>query len=162
MKVTDMEFETGLQINYSNIRLAKDSKGNFHFNSRYGFRFIGTDDAFVRFDLTGEDPGSEYYDLLIDRKDKFWIAYNRGIKVINPQDKSSRLIKMPQLQFDVQSCQIKSGHILFLNFNQLYIFEENPRYNNNIPPVYLTRLLVNGKEYHSVINQEGILRKTAP
>jgi signal transduction histidine kinase/CheY-like chemotaxis protein/ligand-binding sensor domain-containing protein len=159
MKVTEYGIpgDRVFNSNYSNIRLAQDSKGNiFLLNSRYGlYQFSRTDDAFVRFDLNGEDPGSEYYDLLIDRKDKFWIAYNRGIKVFNPQDKSSRLIKMPQLQFDVQSCQIKSGHILFLNFNQLYVFYEDPPFNNNIPPVYLTRLLVNGKEYHGVINQEG-------
>nr|MDP4224687.1 hybrid sensor histidine kinase/response regulator transcription factor [Bacteroidota bacterium] len=159
MKVTEygVPGDSIFKSNYSNIRLAQDSKGNIYIlNSRYGlYQFSGADDAFVRFDLTGEDPGSEYYDLLIDRKDKFWIAYNRGIKVFNPHDKSSRLIKMPQLQFDVQSCQIKSGHILFLNFNQLYVFYEDPPFNNNVPPVYLTRLLVNGKEYHGVKNQDG-------
>jgi streptogramin lyase len=77
MKVTEYGIpgDSVFKSNYSNIRLAKDSKGNlFILNSRYGlYRFIGTDDAFVRFDLTGEDPATlwKYYIQLVEVEQAF-------------------------------------------------------------------------------------------
>ncbi len=157
MKVTDyiVPGNGAFNSNFSNIRLAQDSKGNiFILNSRSGiYGFSRQNNAFTKFEIIREEPGSEFYDLLIDRKDRLWIAYNRGITIYDQQDKSMRLIKMPKLQFDVQSYQIKTGQILYINFNQLYIFDENIPFNNFIPPVYLTRLLINGKDYKSIINE---------
>jgi len=161
MKITDhiVSGSGAFSSNYSNIRLAEDSKGNiFILNSRSGvYQFSRQNNAFSKSEFIREEAGSEYYDLLIDRRDRLWIAYNRGITIYDQQVKSMRLIKTPKLQFDVQSYQIKTGQLLYINFNQLYIFDENIPFNNFIPPVYLTRLLINGKDYKSIINESGDL-----
>ena len=155
MRISDYSVSGGgiFNSNFSNIRVAEDSQGNiFILNSRSGiYQFNSQNNAFKKVDFIKEEPGSEFYDLLIDRNDRLWIAYNKGITIYDRREKSSRLIKMPKLQYDVQSYQISSGHILFLNFNQLYIFYENIHLNNDIPPIYLTRLLINGKDYNSVV-----------
>jgi signal transduction histidine kinase/ligand-binding sensor domain-containing protein/AraC-like DNA-binding protein len=155
IKISDYSVSGGgtFNSNYSNIRIAEDSRGNiFILNSRSGiYQFNSQNNAFTKLDFIKEEPGMEFYDLLIDRHDRLWIAYSKGITIYDPREESSHLIKMPKLQYDVQSYQISSGHILFLNFNQLYIFYENIHLNNDIPPIYITRLLVNGQDFNSVV-----------
>jgi len=155
MKITDY---TGYGNNVfsafgSNIRLAEDNNGNIWvLNNRSGlFIFNGKDDSFTKIDITDEGPESQYYDLLTDRIGRIWIVHNRGISIFDPLTKESRLIKMPKLQFDVQSCQISTGQILFLNHNQLYVFNEDVPVNKYIPPVYLTGLFINGMEQNRIL-----------
>jgi signal transduction histidine kinase/DNA-binding response OmpR family regulator len=152
MKITDYAgYGNGIfRSTTSNIRVIEDTKGNiFILNTRSGiYLFSRQNETFTKVSIGEEEHGSEYYDLLIDRRDRLWIAYNRGITIFDLRDKSSRIIKMPKLQFDVQSFQIKSGYILYINFNQLYIFYEDLPFNNNIPPVYLTGMLINGQDFN--------------
>ena len=140
----------------SNIRLREDSKGNiFILNNRSGiYQFNRQNQSFNKIDIVKEEAGSEYFDLLIDRNDRIWTAHNRGIKVYDPGDKSSRLIKTPKLQFDIQSFQNHSGQIIFLNNDQLYVFNEDIPSNNYVPPVYLTGLLINGQDYYKMYPAE--------
>lgn len=90
---------------------------------------------------------TSYYDLLIDRRGRFWIAHNKGISLWDPVAGTVRTIKMPLLQYDVQAYQVSSGKIIYINENQLYVFDEDPPFNTFIPPVCLTRFQVNGKDY---------------
>jgi len=90
---------------------------------------------------------ASYYDLLIDRKGRFWIAHNKGISVWDPVTGSVRTIKMPLLQYDVQAYQLSSGKIIYINENQLYVFDEDPPRNTIVPPVRITNLQVNGENY---------------
>ena len=140
----------------SAIRMSEDSDGNnFILTSRQGiYRFNRQNNSFIKVDIINEAPGSEYYDLLIDRNDRLWIAHNRGITVYDPRDKSSRLMKTPKLQFDVQSFQTHSGQIIFVNNNHLYIFYEDIPSNNYVPPVYLTGLLINGQDFNKTFPAE--------
>jgi signal transduction histidine kinase/ligand-binding sensor domain-containing protein/AraC-like DNA-binding protein len=158
MKITDYtEFGNGLfSSSLSNIRVEENSKGDvFILNSANGvYQFERQNQSFIKVNLTKEEPGSEFYDLLIDRKDRLWVAHNRGITFFDPENRVSRLIKTPKLQFDIQSFQTKSGEILFLNDNRLYVFHEDIPFNNIIPPVYLTRLLVNGTDYNKIFPED--------
>ena len=141
----------------NNIRVAEDNRGNIWIlDSRSGlFRFNRQDDSFTRIDAIDEGPDSQYYDLLADRKGRLWIAHNRGIAIYDPVSKSTRTINTPKLQFDVQSYQANSGLIFYVNENQLYIFNENVPINSHVPPVYLTRLLINGANYNKIIRNSG-------
>ncbi len=141
----------------SNIRVKEDNKGKIWIlNSRSGlYLFDRQNDSFNKVHVVAEDAGTEYYDLLADRNDRLWIAHNKGISVYNQEDGKSRIILTPKLQYDIQSCQIKSGEILYLNDNQLFIFYENIPLNNYLPPVYLTRLLVNGTDYNKIFAAES-------
>jgi signal transduction histidine kinase/DNA-binding response OmpR family regulator/ligand-binding sensor domain-containing protein len=152
MKITDhTEFGNGIFSSaMSNIRAEENSKGEvFILNSRYGvYQFDRQHETFVKTSFAREESGTEYFDLLIDRRDRLWIAHNRGITVYDPGNKSARLIKTQRLQFDIQSFQMESGKILILNDNHLYVFEEDIPLNKHIPPVFLTRLLINGTDYN--------------
>jgi len=155
MRIKDYtEYEGGIfSSSYTNIRVGEDSGGNlFILNSRSGLhRFNSQNSSFERVEIISREEILEYYDLLVDRSDRLWVANNRGIAIYDQLNKSSRLIKTPKLQYDVQSYQLKSGYIIFLNNDQLYIFnEKNIAFNNYIPPVYLTRLLIDGKDYNSI------------
>jgi signal transduction histidine kinase/DNA-binding response OmpR family regulator len=43
---------------------------------------------------------------------------------------------------------------LVLNNNELYVFYEDLPFNTNIPPVFLTRLLVNGQDYNKILKDK--------
>ncbi len=141
----------------NNIRVEENSKGEvFILNSRYGmYQFDRQRETFSKVSLAREESGTEYFDLLIDSRDRLWIAHSRGITVYDPVNKNARLIKTPKLQFDIQSFQLESGKILILNDNQLYVFEEDIPLNRSIPPVYLTRLLINGTDYNKIFPDDS-------
>jgi|WetSurSiteA1Bulk_404760.scaffolds.fasta_scaffold01525_2 signal transduction histidine kinase/DNA-binding response OmpR family regulator/ligand-binding sensor domain-containing protein len=157
MKITDYAgYGNGIFRSIeSNIRVGEDSKGNiFILNTRNGvYQFNRQNKSFTKIDIIKEEPGSQYYDLFIDRTDRLWIAHNRGITVYDLLEKDSHLIKMPKLQNDVQAYQTKSGNIIYVNNDQLYIFYENIPLNKNVPPVYLTRLLINGTDYNKIFTE---------
>lgn len=93
--------------------------------------------------------------MLADRNNRLWITHAKGLTVYDPLNHESRHIKMPRLQFDIQSVQLKTGHVVILNENDLYVFNENIPRNEIIPPVYITRILINGKDYNSVLNKKA-------
>ena len=154
MNITDYtDIGNGLLYpKYNNIRAEENSRGDiFLLNARYGvYQFDRQKESFIKVYVAKEEPGSEYYDLLIDKKDRLWVSHDRGITIYEPGKKNSRLIKTPKLQFDVQSFQIKSGEVLILNDNQLYVFPVDIPVNEQIPPVYFTRLLINGTDYNKI------------
>ena len=141
----------------SNIRVAEDTKENILvLNSRSGlYLFSRQDNSFKKINIIYEETDAYYYDLLIDRDDKVWIAHNSGITIFDQQLKEIRTIKTPKLQYDIQSYQIKTGEILYLNENQLYIFNKDIPVNNYVPPVYITSLFVNGKNYNEIFPEGG-------
>ena len=138
----------------SNVRIREDIKGNIWIlNSRSGlYLFNRLNESFTKFDVVAEEPDTEYYDLLTDRTAKLWIGHNKGISIVDVENGHTRLIRTPKLQYDLQSKQINSGHVLYVNDNQLYIFNEDPPLNNTIPPVYITQLLINGTDFNQIYN----------
>jgi signal transduction histidine kinase/DNA-binding response OmpR family regulator/ligand-binding sensor domain-containing protein len=156
IKVYEGIGEGSLYAALSNIRVAENSRGEvFILNTSYGlYQFNPQQESFRKLSISREDPVSDYYDLLIDRKDRLWIAHNRGITIYDPGNESSRLIKTPKLEYDIQSFQLESGVILFLNTNQLYVFNEDIPMNRHVPPVCLTRLLLNGTDYNKIFPDE--------
>jgi signal transduction histidine kinase/DNA-binding response OmpR family regulator/streptogramin lyase len=155
---TDYEGGT-FASSYNNIRVGEDSGGNvFILNSGNGlYMFRRQNDSFERVEMRSMEQSLEYYDMLIDRNDRIWIAHNRGITVYDQSDRSSRLIKTPRLQFDVQSFQTHSGQIIILNEANLYILNENIPSNNYVPPVCLTGLRINGQDFNKKFPAEGEL-----
>jgi signal transduction histidine kinase/CheY-like chemotaxis protein/ligand-binding sensor domain-containing protein len=138
----------------SNVRIREDIKGNIWIlNSRSGlYLFSRQNGSFTKFDVVAEGPDTEYYDLLADRTGKLWIGHNKGISILDVENGHTRFIRTSKLQYDLQSMQINSGHVLYVNDNQLCIFYEDPPLNNTIPPVYITQLLINGTDFNQVYN----------
>jgi signal transduction histidine kinase/CheY-like chemotaxis protein/AraC-like DNA-binding protein/sugar lactone lactonase YvrE len=159
LKIVDYTASTQVKFNLmgTNIRVCEDSKGNlFILNGISGvLKYSRLDGSFTKVNVINEYFDTEYYDLLIDRRDRLWIAHNRGITIYSPQDGNSRMIRTPKLQFDVQAYQLKSGQIIYINENRLYVFDEDVPVNSFTPPVYLTRLLVNGIEYNKIEGNSG-------
>ena len=136
----------------SNVRVSEDIKGNLWIlNSRSGlYLFSRQNESFIKHEVIEEGPDTEYYDLLTDRTGRLWIGHNKGISILDVVSKSIRLIKTPMLQFDLQSLQTRTGQILYINDNHLYIFDEEPPQNKTIPPIYITQLLINGRDYKEI------------
>jgi signal transduction histidine kinase/AraC-like DNA-binding protein/ligand-binding sensor domain-containing protein len=142
-----------------NARITEDPGGNIWLlNNKAGlFLFDRKEDKFKRYSFSDEGPDSQYYDLLADRRGRLWISHNRGITIFDPVDRSTRLIQTQKLQSDVQSYQARSGHILYINNDRLYLFNEDIPVNKNAPPVYITRLLVNGTNYNQMnVNKSDV------
>lgn len=156
MKLTDFtNYGDGIFTAFrSNIRVREDSHGNIWIlNSRSGLhRFDPQNDSFTKVYVMYEGPDADYYDLLVDRKDRLWVAHNSGITILSPEEKSPRLIRTPKLQYDLQSFQTSTGYVLYVNDYQLLIFNENPPENNEVPPVFITRISVSGKDKSRIIN----------
>jgi len=151
MKITDF-FKTGDEAFRefdSNIRVREDRNGDIWIlNGISGLNIMDKQSGVFRnINPSQNIPATSYYDLLIDRKGKFWIAHDKGITIWNPSNGNVRTLRTPKLQYDVQGYQIGSGKIIYINDNQLYIFDEDPPVNEVVPPVQLTRLQVNGKDY---------------
>ena len=147
----------------SNIRIGEDSKRNIwllnNINGLYVFE--RSDNSFKKVNIINDENDEtepEFYDMLIDRMDRIWVAHNKGITIYDPVSGSKRLIITPRLVYDVQSYQLKSGQIFYINNNQLYIFQENVPVNQYIPSVYITRLLVNGIDYNRISNNNVDIR----
>ena len=151
MKITDFS-KTGDEAFRefdSNIRVREDRNGDIWIlNGISGLNILDRESGKFRNINPSENFSvTIYYDLLIDRKGKFWIAHDKGISVWDPSAGTFRTLRTPKLQYDAQAYQIKSGKIIYINENQLYVFDEDPPVNKVIPPVQLTRLQVNGNDY---------------
>ena len=140
----------------SNVRIREDAKGNIWIlNSRSGLHlFNRQDESFTKYEVIAEEPGTEYYDLLADRKGKLWIGHNKGISILDPETRNTRMIRTPKLQYDLQSSQISTGHVLYVNDYRLFIFNEDPPINNTIPTVYITGLLINGVDFNQIYSDK--------
>ncbi len=62
--------------------------------------------------------------------------------------KNPRELFLNRLFSGVHSFNLSSGEMLVLSDNQLFMFPEKIPFNNNIPPVYITKLNVNGTEFN--------------
>lgn len=165
LKITDLSVSAGEDLSgpQNNIRIGEDSKSNIWLlNNINGPNvFEPGDNSFRKVGIINDENDEtepEFYDMLIDRKDRIWVAHNRGITIYDPSSGSKRLIITPRLAFDAQSYQIKSGQIFYLNKDELYIFKENVPVNQSIPQVYITRLLVNGTDYNKISNNNVDVR----
>lgn len=138
--------------NYGDItlRIRRDSKNDIWILNTFSglCKYDRANNNFSRIDHNEEITGAVYYDLLIDRSDKFWIARNNEILTYDPVSETSRSWIFPRIQYDIQSYLLKSGLIMFLNEYSLLIFREEVPVNKVIPPVAITRILINGTDYH--------------
>ncbi|NMC40450.1 MAG: hypothetical protein GYA43_04655, partial [Bacteroidales bacterium] len=133
----------------ANIRVREDADGDIWIlNGISGLNLLDRQSGeFRNFSPSGKITASSYYDLLIDRKGKFWIANDKGITVWDRSKGNVRTLRTPKLQYDAQGYQIRSGRIIYINENQLYVFDEDTPVNNVVPPIQMTRFQVNGKDY---------------
>ncbi len=139
---------------YSAIRIGEDSNKNIWIlNEKSGlWQFNAENNTLKKAKIADEDPDSDFYDMLICSDNKILIGHNRGITVYDPASGNCRTIKAPRLQYDLQSFQIKSGEVFFINEDKLLIFFRNLPSNKTAPPVYLTKILVNGTDYNKLTN----------
>jgi signal transduction histidine kinase/DNA-binding response OmpR family regulator/ligand-binding sensor domain-containing protein len=165
LKIINLSDSAGEELSCAecNIRIDEDSKRNIWLlNNINGlYVFDRSNNTFKKVNLINDendDTAQEFFDMLIDRMDRIWIAHNRGITIYDPITGDKRLIITPRLTFDVQSFQSKSGYVFYINNDLLFIFKENVSANRYIPPVYITRLLVNGSDYNKILNKKADIR----
>ncbi len=140
----------------SYINVKEDKKGRIWVlnNIKGLFLFDRASDKFVPVELPGEMRITYFLNLFIDIDDRLWISNNSGISVYNYDSGSIRNIKTPKLQFDIHGAQISSGNIFYVNENRLYIFKREIPFNDVIPPVFITGVMVNGERINGVLPYE--------
>ncbi len=150
--INDYSKLEGKQRNYGDItlRIRRDNKNDIWILNTFSgiYQFDRSNNVFSKVFFNEEIAGTVYYDLLIDRFDRFWIARNNEILFYDPVTGTSRSRIFPRLQYDIQSYRLKSGLIVFLNEYSLLIFREKTPVNRVVPLVAFTRFLINGTDYH--------------
>jgi signal transduction histidine kinase/CheY-like chemotaxis protein/ligand-binding sensor domain-containing protein len=136
----------------SNIRVVEDLHRNLYFlNYMSGVYYFDREkDIFSRVEIGLPRTGTVYYDMLYDRSNRLWVCHDKGVTIYDPLNGEIRLVKVPRLQFDIQSVQLKSGHVIIMSENNLYVFNEKVPRNNIIPPIFITGILVNGEDYNTL------------
>ncbi len=156
MNLSNYSDADGQNFNIYNpaIRIGEDNRKNIWIlHEKSGLsQFDAQNNTFRKIKITDENNSSDYYDLLISRDNKILVAHNRGITVYNPATGGCRTIKTPRLQYDLQSYQIRSGEIFYINENQLFVFFRDLPSNRLAPPVYVTNILVNGTTDNKLTN----------
>jgi len=104
----------------------------------------------VHVNLEEHDRQIKYLDLQVSGNGLVYIAHNRGITEYDPFSGNTKEIRTHKNPVSSQSCKLRNGLIAFLFDNDLLFFNDSVQLNHQIPPVILTRLLVNDLDYNNV------------
>jgi len=137
------------------LRIHEFKNGNILIlNCIAGVLLYNSHDQSIKNIRISENRIRAYYDLIIDRSGRFWIAHSVGITIYDPGKNSSEYIPLAKVYPDICGYQLSSGNVIFINGDQLLVFNETLPLNSSVPPVYLTRLLINQYEYNNLFPDE--------
>ncbi len=152
-------YTDGLNEINRNIRIIEDGRKNIWLLQEVGgiYLFDRESGKFRKHKINDKSPASQYYDMNADSRNRIWTGHNKGITIMEPESGDCRTIPIPKLQYDLHSYFARSGHMLYINDNQLIIFREDVPVNNNIPDIHITGLKINGEDYNKTTNKPVIL-----
>ena len=92
-------------------------------------------------------PDFGFFDIQFDNNGNLWLSDNDMIIVFDTLRRSRRNFPFQMNGYGVQSLVLKSGMVAYIINNKLILFPPKAILNKNIPPVYLTSLRINDKDY---------------
>ncbi len=98
-------------------------------------------------DITSEFGFS---DMLFDKHGRLWFGIYGSIKCVDPETGATKDFKLPEKAGEIHSFLLNSGIKVFTVYNKLIVIPEEIPSNKFIPPVYLTSLFINEKEFNKV------------
>lgn len=130
------------------------SRGQLWFSTDRGgiSRFNPENDTFANFSIAEGLPDDTAYKMLEDKNGYLWFGTNNGLVRFNPQDGTSRAFTvasgLPSNQFTYKGAlKASDGRFYFGCSEGLVSFNPYDIQSNQIvPKVYITKLLVDGKE----------------
>ncbi|MBG0858753.1 MAG: response regulator [Bacteroidales bacterium] len=153
-KITDYTgFDnTGRTINNNYLRISEDSNRNIWIlNSQGGpYLFNRKAGTFSKVKIPELSGAMGFSDLLLDNDGRIWLTRYDRITVIDTLKKNAKDFYMPVKGFEAQSFSLKSGINLFMVGNRLMIIKRVIPLNREKPPVYITNLYVNDKEFKTL------------
>jgi streptogramin lyase len=141
-------------INNQDVRaIHQDKEGNLWIGTNGGgLNMLDPElKKFTHFTMNDGLPSNVIYGILEDDEGNLWLSTTNGLSRFSPQNKSFRNYdKLDGLQSNeftyTASCKTSYGQMLFGGIEGFNIFNPaNIRDNMNIPPVYITELLIFNK-----------------
>lgn len=144
---------TGRTYGSFNYRIVEDNSRNvWILNSLNGpYLFDSSLGSFKNIWNFADNSAFSCIDMVIDRCNRLWIERYDRITVIDTLTKTSKDIMLQDWAFDPQSFASREGEIIYVMNDKLLIFPDPMPYNSKIPPVYITRLLINEKDINEII-----------
>jgi len=138
------------------LRVKEDIDGKiwilFGFNGLY--YFDSEREVLIKVKLLDEIPGRfSFMDLFIDKGNKLYIYYNRGIILYNHKEGTIRQIHLTQSTGSVCSYQLSSGQIVSLYGSEFRLFSDPVAFNTEVPQVYLSSLTVNNGVFSRLMTE---------
>jgi signal transduction histidine kinase/ligand-binding sensor domain-containing protein/AraC-like DNA-binding protein/AmiR/NasT family two-component response regulator len=132
------------------VRIMEDDSGSIlALNMQKGiYRFDRTQGSFVRQQEYYGLSGLLFHNLNTDNEGRLWIFHNNTIIIAEHGSASSRKMPFTKLEFSLNSLRLRSGEMALLNGSRIMLFPRHIPYNRQVPPVYLTELLVNRLRYN--------------
>lgn len=167
--------KTGETVNYLHIDgdstsiainevtgISEDSKGYLWFSTDRGglSRFDSRTGAFRTYTQADGLPDNVTYKAIEDQQQRIWFGTDRGLVCLYPESDSLHVFTrndgLPDNQFNYKSAlAAQDGTIWMGTINGLVSFRPNSvRRNTYIPPVYITRMRVQGRE--TPFSREGV------
>lgn len=132
-------------------RISRDLSGDIWIlNTTKGpYKFNPEDETFSRIMIDEEFFGIYFTDLNFDKYGNMWLTRNKSVIIVDPLTHLTRKINtFPEPISAISSIRTKSGNMIYLGDQQVYIFPERVPLNRFIPPVWMTGIYINGIEYH--------------
>ncbi|GAB3427217.1 two-component regulator propeller domain-containing protein [Niabella aquatica] len=149
--------------NYVNS-LYEDHQGNFWFCTEGGLSKYERTGKFINYTIDDGLPDNQVYRVEEDKNHHLWISSAKGLIRLHPQSGKMTIYKatdgLPTEQFNYNSSyRDNDGRLFFGTIRGMVSFKPSAFIkNNDVPPVYITNLLVNNKE--PIISASGLLKQS--
>lgn len=158
LRLYDLRGTDGTGSKYANwyLRIIEDGNNNiWALNSLKGpCRFDFGKGVFETAGFTDDLTGLYFHNFITDYKDRLWVFHNNLLRILNTTTGDYRDITFNKLNLDLNCMRLTTGEIVILNGQDNMIFPREIPLNRNVPPVYITELLVNNILYNRLFPDE--------
>ncbi|HBE42482.1 MAG TPA: hypothetical protein DDW27_15035, partial [Bacteroidales bacterium] len=148
----------GTSFGYSMYnRISRDLNGNIWIlNTTKGpYKFNPENETFSRIMIDEEFYGIYFTDLNFDKYGKLWLTQGNSIIIVDPvTHRTRKIIAFPEPSSAISSLRTKSGSMIYLGDQRVYIFPARVPFNRFVPPVYMTGIYINGIDYHNYYRED--------
>jgi len=146
---------TGLDIIFSDycVKIAEDREGNIWvlFGSSGLYRYDPVEDRFQKFNLKeAQGERFSFMDFCVTSDGLIAVAHTAGLLFYDMTIGARMDLPFSQPIFFTHLFQARSGDLFYLFGSMLYCFPSPIPVNRSIPPVYLTSIQVNNKNYYLI------------
>lgn len=161
-RVTYFGEDNGLNIPYGDycLRIDEDNKGRLWFlyfmNGLYLFDPGEQKFSRISFDNFREGIIS-YIGLLVESENTLRISHTKGFTFYNYDNGETQHLNFPQAAGFCYFFRTTGGALLYNQGQNLILFSDTASFNNYIPPIQITSLVINDQDYSSFYGESDEL-----